>query len=177
MIENPTYDPVAVMPMREQLYSIGFEDLLTEEEVDDVIKASSEASDEETQLIMVNSVCGCAAGSARPGVALALQNSQIPGKLYTVFAGMEKAAVKRLREYLEPNPPSSPGVALFKQGKLIFYMPRIDIERSDAVNIAETLVEVFNQHCSAAGPSISREDFEKLDMRRMCGSKLPLFAQ
>ena len=176
MIELPTYDPAAVMPMRDQLKNIGFTELLTEDDVDNVLTASSEAPDD-TQLIVINSVCGCAAGSARPGVALALQNAQIPGKLFSVFAGMEKAAVRRFRVYLEPNPPSSPGVALIQQGKLIFFMPRLDIEGSNAVRIADRLVEVFNQHCSTQGPSISREQFENLDMRRMCGSKLPLYAQ
>jgi len=177
MIELPTYDPAAVMPMRKQLLGIGFKELLTEDDVDNVLNASFDPAEDDTQLIMVNSVCGCAAGSARPGVALALQNSNIPGKLYSVFAGMEKAAVRKFREFLLPHPPSSPGLALIKQGKLIFYMPRLAIESSDAVGIAEKLVEEFDKHCQTSGPSISHEEFSKLDMRKMCGSKLPLFAQ
>jgi putative YphP/YqiW family bacilliredoxin len=177
MIELPTYDPVAVMPMRNQLLNIGFSELLTEDDVENVLNTSFDPNQDDTVLIVINSVCGCAAGSARPGVALALQNSHIPGKLYSVFAGMEKAAVRKFREFLEPNPPSSPGVALIKQGKLVFFMPRLAIEGSDAVGIAEKLVDEFDKHCQTDGPSISHEEFSKLDMRKMCGSKLPLFAQ
>ena len=165
------------MPMRDQLKSIGFDELLTEDEVSDVLNASYDTADDDSVLIMINSVCGCAAGSARPGVALALQNKNIPAKLFSVFAGMEKAAVRRFRQFLEPNPPSSPGIALIKSGKLIFYMPRLAIETSDAVGVAEKLVEEFDKHCQTSGPSISHEEFSKLDMRKMCGSKLPLFAQ
>jgi len=120
----PMYDPEAVQHMRDELVAVGFTELLTPEEVDKAINVK----DDKTVLVMVNSVCGCAAGSARPGVSLALQNNKIPDKLYTVFAGMERDAVDRARQYVAGFPPSSPSVALFKNGSLIYFMPRYEIE-------------------------------------------------
>ena len=101
---------------------------------------------------MVNSVCGCAAGSARPGVSLALQNDVIPDKFYTGFAGQERDAVDRIRHHISNFPPSSPSIALFKNGSLIYFMPRYEIEGRDALYIAEVLKDVFNEHCQASGP-------------------------
>lgn len=171
--EGPTYDPVAVQPMRDELLAVGFKELFTPEDVDAAVTGHKD----QTVLVMINSVCGCAAGSARPGAGLALQHSLIPDHLYTVFAGQEKAAVAHLREiYLAQFPPSSPAIALFKNGKVIHMLQRRDIEGRSPREVAALLIEAFDQHCSAQGPSISPEDFEKVQHAVMCGSKIPRFA-
>lgn len=167
----PMYDPDAVQPMRDELIAVGFAELLTPEEVDKAIKVK----DDKTVLVMINSVCGCAAGSARPGVSLALQNKTIPDKLYTGFAGMERDAVDRIREYITDFPPSSPSIALFKNGELVYFMQRYDIEGRRKEEIAEALKEVFDEVCSNKGPSVSPENFAKIEYAKMCGSKIPLF--
>jgi len=167
----PMYDQDAVQPMRDELIAVGFTELLTPQQVDEAINVY----DDKTVLVMINSVCGCAAGSARPGVSLALQNKIIPDRLYTVFAGQERDAVDKARSYITNYPPSSPSVALFRNGKLIYFMQRYDIEGYDAQHIADTLAEVFNQNCSASGPSIPAEQFEKVMYAKMCGSKIPLY--
>ena len=167
----PMYDQDAVQPMRDELIAVGFKDLLNPQEVDEAVKAN----DDKTVLVMINSVCGCAAGSARPGISLALQNSTIPDKLFTVFAGQEREAVDRLRQYIPGFQPSSPCVALFKNGELIYFMQRHDIEGNDAEYISNVLKEVFNDACSNQGPSISKEDFAKVLYAKQCGSKIPLF--
>jgi len=167
----PMYDPEAVQPMRDELIAVGFTELLTPEEVDKAINVK----DDKTVLVMINSVCGCAAGSARPGVSLALQHTVIPDKLYTGFAGMEREAVDKIRHYVTNFPPSSPSVALFKNGEIIYFMQRYDIEGRNKVEIAETLKEVFDEICTRKGPSISPEDFAKVEYAKMCGSKIPLF--
>ena len=140
------YDPVMVQPMREELTSAGFEQLLTPEAVD---QAFSEG--EGTLLVMVNSVCGCAAGSARPGVRLALEGSAKPDKLTTVFAGMEMAAVDKAREYFVGYPPSSPQIALFKGGQVVHMMERQDIEGLPPQAIADNLKNAFAKHCEPKG--------------------------
>jgi putative YphP/YqiW family bacilliredoxin len=168
---QPMYDQDAVQPMRDELIAVGFNELLTPKEVDEAIKVN----DDKTVLVMINSVCGCAAGSARPGVSLALQNNTIPDKLYTVFAGQERDAVDRLRQYAPGFPPSSPCVALFRNGELIYFMQRHDIEGNNAEYIADVLKEVFDDACTNAGPSISKEDFAKVLYAKQCGSKIPLF--
>ena len=167
----PMYDQDAVQPMRDELVAVGFKELLTPQEVDEAVKVN----DDKTTLVMINSVCGCAAGSARPGISLALQNSKIPDKLFTVFAGQEREAVDRLRQYVQGFPPSSPCVALFKNGELIYFMQRYDIEGNSAEYIAGVLKEVFDDACSNNGPSISPEDFAKVLSAKQCGSKIPLF--
>ena len=167
----PMYDPEAVQPMRDELIAVGFTELLTPEEVDKAINVK----DDKTVLVMINSVCGCAAGSARPGVSLALQHTVIPDKLYTGFAGMEREAVDKIRHYVTNFPPSSPSVALFKNGEIIYFMQRYDIEGRNKVEIAEKLKEDFNEVCTKKGPSISPEDFAKVEYAKMCGSKIPLF--
>jgi len=167
----PMYDPEAVQPMRDELIAVGFNELLTPEEVDKAINVK----DDKTVLVMINSVCGCAAGSARPGVSLALQHTVIPDKLYTGFAGMEREAVDKIRHYVTNFPPSSPSVALFKNGELVYFMQRYNIEGRNKVEIAETLKEVFDEICTRKGPSISPEDFAKVEYAKMCGSKIPLF--
>jgi putative YphP/YqiW family bacilliredoxin len=168
---QPMYDQDAVQPMRDELVAVGFTELLTTEEVEKAINVK----DDKTVLVMINSVCGCAAGSARPGVSLALQNKIIPDKLYTGFAGQEKDAVDLIRSYVKGFPPSSPSVALFKNGELIYFMPRLEIEGYDSHSIAKRLVAVFNEKCSKQGPSIPPEDFEKVMYAKACGSKIPLY--
>ncbi|HEY4756005.1 MAG TPA: BrxA/BrxB family bacilliredoxin, partial [Ignavibacteriaceae bacterium] len=121
---SPMYDQDAVQPMRDELIAVGFKELLTVKDVDEALLVN----DDKTTLVMINSVCGCAAGSARPGVSLALQHKTIPDKLCTVFAGQERDAVDHARKLITNYPPSSPSVAMFKNGKLIYFMPRLEIE-------------------------------------------------
>jgi len=165
------YDQDAVQPMRDELLAVGFEELLSAESVDHAIKNNND----KTVLVFINSVCGCAAGSARPGVSLALQNNIIPDKLYTGFAGQERDAVDRIRQYVKGFPPSSPSIALFKNGELIHFVPRLDIEGYSAEQIAANLKNVFNEKCSAKGPSISPEQFAQVENAKACCSKIPLF--
>jgi len=165
------YDQNAVKPMRDELVAVGFTELLTPEQVDKAINVSND----KTVLVMINSVCGCAAGSARPGVSLALQNEIIPDDLYTVFAGQERDAVDKVREYIKGFPPSSPSIALFKNGELLYFMRRLDIEGFSAEHIANNLKQVFNELCSAKGPSITPEQFSQVMHAKACGSRIPLF--
>ena len=167
----PTYDPVAVQPMRDELIYVGFHEALTPEKVEELISQQNDA----TVFFFINSVCGCAAGSARPGIALALQNKFIPDKLVTVFAGQDKEAVDYLRKnYLAGLPPSSPFMALFKYGELVSAIQRNHIEGKSPEEIAEDLKEIFDQHCHSAGPSIPKEKYDQLVYAKMCGSKIPL---
>lgn len=167
----PMYDQDAVQPMRDELVAVGFEELLKPDDVDKALNVK----DDKTILVMINSVCGCAAGSARPGVSLALQNNVIPDKLYSGFAGQERDAVDRIRHHISNYPSSSPSIALFKNGEVIYFMPRYEIEGRDSKFIAEVLKNVFNQFCQAYGPSISPEDFDQVMSAKVCGSKIPLF--
>ncbi len=167
MASGPMYDPTAVQPMREELKAVGVKELLTAEDVDAALDEKG------TTLVVVNSVCGCAAGSARPGVMLALQNNVIPDRLTTAFAGMEREAVDRVRARMTGVPPSSPCMAVFKDGQLVAALQRSDIEVRNALMVAETLVDVFNKHCSRPGPSIPREEFEKITPFQACGSTIP----
>ena len=128
--------------MREELTSIGFEELHTPEAVDEAVKRTG------TTMVVVNSVCGCAAGKARPGIALALRNGVRPDHLATVFAGGDIEATARAREYFAPYPPSSPSVALLKDGKLVYMMERRDIEMSGSMAIADRLQAAIQEHCS-----------------------------
>lgn len=127
------------MPMKEQLTFNGFEDLTTPELVDEAVKKSG------TTLVMVNSVCGCAAGAARPGVLMSLSGEKVPTNLTTVFAGFDIDAVKRVREHLLPFPPSSPAVALFKDGELVHMLERHHIEGHSAQAIAENLMDAYEE--------------------------------
>lgn len=127
------------MPMKAQLTSNGFEDLTTPEQVEAAIKQ------EGTTLVMVNSVCGCAAGAARPGVVMSLANEKVPAHLTTVFAGFDKDAVAKAREFFAPFPPSSPAVALFKDGELVHMLERHHIEGHSAEAIAENLKAAYNE--------------------------------
>jgi len=136
------YDPVLVQPMRDELTQLGFEELLTPDHVDAALKS------EGTVLVVVNSVCGCAAGKARPGVRLAVLHDVVPDRLTTVFAGMEMEATDRVRSYFAGYPPSSPQIGLLKDGKLVYLMERHDVEGREANQIAEKLTEAFDQHCT-----------------------------
>ena len=129
-------------PMRAELTSAGFEELKTIDDVDNVFKNSKN-----TFLVFVNSVCGCAAGSARPGLIMSLNNDKNPEKLTTVFAGQDKEATQRAREYMLPYPPSSPSIALFKNGELVHFIERHHIEGRSAQMIADNLKDAFNQIC------------------------------
>lgn len=133
------YPADIVMPMKEQLTLNGFEDLTTPEKVDEALKRSG------TTLVMINSVCGCAAGAARPGVLLSLTGEKKPDHLTTVFAGFDIEAVQRVREHLLPFPPSSPAVALFKDGELVHMLERHHIEGHTAQAIAENLMQAYEE--------------------------------
>ncbi|MDV3308786.1 MAG: BrxA/BrxB family bacilliredoxin [Cyclobacteriaceae bacterium] len=137
------YPEQLVAPMRLDLTSAGFVELKTPEEVDRYL-----TNQEGTTLVVINSVCGCAAGAARPGVKWALQHSEKrPDHLTTVFAGVDMEAVARAREYTLPYPPSSPSIALFKDGELVHFVERHHIEGRNAQMIGEHLVEVFEEYC------------------------------
>jgi putative YphP/YqiW family bacilliredoxin len=137
------YDPVAIQPFRDELTRIGFREMKTAEEVDRTL-----ASRKGTNLIVINSVCGCAAGKARPGIALALRQSPVkPDDLTTVFAGGDVQATARVREHLGNLPPSSPSMALYKDGQLVHFIPRYQIENRDAFQIAQHLLKVFREYC------------------------------
>ncbi len=133
-----------VKPGREELLGLGFTELTTPEEVD------SHLTDKEgTQLLVVNSICGCAAGKARPGIADALRKGPKPDRLSTVFAGYHVEATTRAREYLKPFPPSSPSVALLRDGKLVFMLERHQIENREAQAISNDLQAAFKEYCQA----------------------------
>jgi putative YphP/YqiW family bacilliredoxin len=166
--KGPMYDPQAVQPMRDELIAVGFEELLTPEAVD---KAVLETKG--TTLVIVNSVCGCAAGSARPAAALALQHSIIPDHMVSVFAGQEREATDRMRSYFTNIAPSSPSMAVLRDGKLEFILQRHDIEGRSAEEIAEDLRQIFDTLCSREGPSISAEQYAALEHEHICGSDIP----
>lgn len=136
------YDPLLVKPMREELTSVGFIELKTSDEVDEAMKKPG------TALVMVNSVCGCAAGMARPGVALAVKHKYAPDHLFTVFAGQDMEATARMREYIKGQPPSSPSIALMRDGELIGFMPRHHIEGAMPETIAQALTTAFDKVCA-----------------------------
>ena len=167
----PIYDQVAVQPMRDELTYVGFVELLTPESVLQNITVE----DNETKLVFINSVCGCSAGSARPGVAMALQHNKIPSKLFTSFAGNDRDAVDTIREnYLTQFAPSSPAIAITKNGETIFHMGRADIIGKSPEEISEILKSVFDSIDGVEGPSIKSEDYKQLVHAISCGSKLPL---
>ena len=129
-------------PMRLDLTEAGFEDMRNAEEVDAVLSEKSGSV-----LVMINSVCGCAAGNARPAVKMAAKHSKKPNKLTTVFAGQDKEAVAKVRDYCLPYPPSSPSIALFKDGELVHFIERHHIEGRPAEMIAENLMQAFDENC------------------------------
>ena len=128
-----------VRPMKEELTRIGFRELLTPEDADAALGGKKPG----TALLVVNSVCGCAAGNARPGVALALEHGTRPDRLFTVFAGQDVEATERARAYIHGYPPSSPSIALFRDGELVMMMERKDIEGHSAMDVAQRLVQEF----------------------------------
>ncbi|MEJ6582506.1 MAG: BrxA/BrxB family bacilliredoxin [Crocinitomicaceae bacterium] len=136
------YPPELVKPMKEDLTNAGFNELTTSSEVDEMIESSGDSL-----LLVVNSVCGCAAGNMRPGVKLSLNNDKKPITLATVFAGVDGDAVAQARKHFLPYPPSSPSIALFKDGKLVHFLERHHIEGGTAQMIAENLSEAYNQYC------------------------------
>jgi putative YphP/YqiW family bacilliredoxin len=144
------YPPMMVQPMRDELTKVGFRELKTPEEVD---RAVAEAS--EPMLLVVNSICGCAAGVARPGVALSLENPAAPKKLATVFAGQDIEATARARSYFEGFPPSSPQIAILSNGKVLFMLQRHEIEGHTPEEIAAALVAAYRKLHPSGGPSRS----------------------
>lgn len=129
-------------PMRLDLTEAGFEEMRNAKEVDAVLSEKSGSV-----LVMINSVCGCAAGNARPAVKMAAKHSKTPNKLTTVFAGQDKEAVAKVRDYCLPYPPSSPSIALFKDGELVHFIERHHIEGRPAEMIAENLMQAFDENC------------------------------
>lgn len=139
----PGYPPELTEPMRAELTRLGVEDLRTVEQVDAALKDS-----QGTVLVVVNSVCGCAAGGARPAVARALAHDKQPGRVVTVFAGVDREATDRARSYFTGYRPSSPQIALLKDGQVAFMLERQQIEGRDAAQIAGDLIAAFDQHCA-----------------------------
>ncbi len=135
------YPPELVAPMKEELTSVGFKDLTTPEKVDEAVTG------EGTTFLVINSVCGCAAANARPAAKIAISNDKKPNRIATVFAGVDGEAVAQARKYTLPYPPSSPSMALFKDGKLVHFIERHHIEGRPAEMIAENLAEAFNEYC------------------------------
>lgn len=135
------YPPELVKPMKDELTQAGFKELLTAEEVDYALDQQG------TTLVVVNSVCGCAARNARPGAIYSLNNAKIPTQLVTVFAGVDREATDAARERMVPFPPSSPAIALFKDGELVHMLERHHIEGRPAELIAENLVDAYNEYC------------------------------
>jgi putative YphP/YqiW family bacilliredoxin len=136
------YPEIMIRPMREELVRLGFEQLQTPEQVDAALQCDGSV------MLVVNSICGCAAGKARPGVALALQHATRPDKLVTVFAGADIDATERARTYIHGYRPSSPSIAIFTKGKLVHVMERHQIEGRDAPQIAQELTSAFDTHCA-----------------------------
>ena len=135
------YPPDLVAPMKAELTNAGFEDLTSAEQVDNAITSAG------TTLVVINSVCGCAAANARPAARIAVTNDKKPSRIATVFAGVDTDAVAQARKYMLPYPPSSPSMGLFKDGKLVHFIERHNIEGKPAEMIAENLAEAFNEHC------------------------------
>lgn len=165
----PIYDPEAVAPMWQELAAVGVEPLATPEQVDQALTAGAGST-----FVIVNSVCGCAAGQARPGAMLALQNAIIPDRSVTVFAGVDRDAVERARHYMAGYPPSSPCMGLFKDGRLVFMLQRTDLQQMGEEQVAAALREAFDRHCTKPGPSVDAETFQQLRPYRGCGSQIPL---
>jgi putative YphP/YqiW family bacilliredoxin len=136
------YPELMVIPMREELTRLGVQELRTAEEVDREMSVR-----EGTTMVVVNSICGCAAGRMRPAVRIALQNASRPDRMFTVFAGQDTAATERARSYFSGYRPSSPSIALFREGELVHMLERSDIEHRDSADIANELKRAFDQHC------------------------------
>jgi len=164
----PLYPADAIKPLKEELLQCGFQELSTPAEVEAAVTQKG------TTLVFVNAVCGCAGGTARPAVAVALQNKLIPDRIVTVFAGMERDAVERVREFhKDVAAPSSPCMVLFKDGKIAAMIERSKIEGRYAQDLAQDLVAAFDAHCARPGPSIPPEKFAQLSYAKSCGSSIP----
>lgn len=135
------YDPMLVQPMREELTRLGIKEMRSSAEVDEVMLQPG------TTLVVVNSVCGCAAAGARPGVAMAINHETLPDRIVTVFAGQDLEATQRARDYFTNQPPSSPQMALLKGGKLVHIIHRHHIEGRSPEMIAGALIHMFDEHC------------------------------
>ena len=168
----PIYDPEAVKPMWQELAAVGVEPLTTPEQVDEVLN-----NDAGTVLVIVNSVCGCAAGSARPGAMLALQHSAIPDRSVTVFAGVDRDAVERAREHMSKYPPSSPSMGLFRDGEQVFMLERTDLQQMSPEQVAAALRGAFEAHCTRSGPSVDAETFARIQPFYGCGSSIPAYGE
>ena len=138
------YPEIMVIPMREELARAGIKEARTAEEVDAALAKPG------TTMVVVNSICGCAAGKMRPGVRLALQNATLPDQSITVFAGQDREATERARSYFEGNPPTSPAIAILRDGELVYMMPRRDIESREAPAIAAELKSALDRFCAKA---------------------------
>lgn len=136
------YPEIMVIPMREELTRAGIKEARTAPDVDQALAQPG------TTMLVVNSICGCAAGKMRPGVRLALQNAVVPDQSIAVFAGQDRDATERARSYFDGNPPTSPAIALLRDGKLVYLMQRSSIEVSTAPAIAEELARAFNEFCA-----------------------------
>ena len=137
------YPEIMIRPMREELTRLGFEELRTEADVDRALQSTPG-----TVMVVVNSICGCAAGKARPGIALALQHDVKPDKVATVFAGADIEATERARSYFTGYGPSSPSIAILKDGELVYMLERYQIEGRDATQIAGELTKAFDEYCA-----------------------------
>lgn len=135
------YSPLLIKPFREELTDLGIQELLNPEDVDTIMKMSG------TTLIVINSVCGCAAGMARPGVRIALEQEKKPDRIACVFAGQDLEATARFRSHIADIPPSSPSIALFKDNELVYFIPKHRIEGRDARALAADLVSIFEEYC------------------------------
>src|ERR1700677_1404683 len=136
------YPEMMIQPMREELSRAGIKEARTAEEVDAALKVPG------TTMLVVNSICGCAAGKMRPGVRMALQNKTLPDQVITVFAGQDRDATERARSYFEGHPPTSPAIAILRDGKLVYLMQRYVIEQATAPQIAGELVRAFDEFCA-----------------------------
>lgn len=137
------YPEIMIVPMREELLRLGVEELRTPGEVEQFVKRSG------VSMVVVNSVCGCAAGRMRPAVRIALENSSRPDHIASVFAGQDRDATEKARRYFTDYPPSSPSIAILREGQVVHMMQRSDIEHRDAHDIAAELTRIFNQHCGS----------------------------
>jgi putative YphP/YqiW family bacilliredoxin len=142
------YPELIVLPMREELTNLGIQELRTAAEVDHAV-----AHPTCTTMIVVNSICGCAAGRMRPAVRMALEHGRRPERMFTVFAGEDREATERARSYFTGYPPSSPSIALLRDGKLVHMMQRSDIEHREASDISAELKKVFDKYCVAPTPA------------------------
>src|SRR5262245_18827350 len=141
------YPEPFIAPMRAELTRLGVRELRTAEAVDEAVRAPG------VTMIVVNSMCGCAAGKARPGIALALQHGRRPDQVATVFAGADMEATERARQYFAPYPPSSPSVGVLRDGELVFMLQRSEIENRDALQIAAKLTAAFDEVCGEGRPT------------------------